>query len=99
MREAADGETSAGQRLKVMELFQVTIADMTTRFMALPDQAGITGFCEPSRCLVKGGIPTPCVGAGHANALLKEDTWSPRNPRHTPDSQSHYRHRHRPQRY
>ena len=72
MWEAADGETGTGQRLQVMELFQVTIADMTTRFMTFPDEAGVTGFSKPSGCLIKGGIPTPGVGARHPNALLEE---------------------------
>src|SRR5258706_6962879 len=43
-REAADREAVARQRLEVVQLLEVAVADLAAGLVAFPDQAGVAGF-------------------------------------------------------
>ncbi len=40
-RKAADREADRGQRLEIVQLLDMAIADMATRLVALPDDRGV----------------------------------------------------------
>src|SRR5262249_37918033 len=71
-RKAADGEAPGWQRLEIVQLLDMAVADLPAGVVALPGQA-----CVPGRQILfpgmdEGGIPAPAVGAGDPRPALEQ---------------------------
>src|SRR5690348_9617922 len=64
--KAADRESRHRQRLEVVQLLEVAVADLAAGLVAFPDQAGIAGLAEFFLGVHEGRVPAPGVGAGDA---------------------------------
>src|ERR1700732_3073979 len=69
-RKTRHGETGRRQKLQIVQLFDVAVADVASGLVALPDQAGIAGLGELFRGIDERRIPAPAVDAGQPNAAL-----------------------------
>src|SRR3981189_965501 len=86
VREAGDGEAMAGQRLEIVQLLEVAVADVAAGFVALPDDRRIVILGPFLGGEIERRVPAPGVGAGPANALLAEGTGGCRSPCPSPKS-------------
>ena len=60
------------QRLEVVQLLEVAVADLHAGAMALPDQDGVAGLGIALLGVDEGRVPAPAVGAGHPHAALEQ---------------------------
>jgi hypothetical protein len=70
--KAAHGKAGRGQGFEVVQLLDVTIADVTTRLVALPDDGGVVGRGVALGCMNEWRVPAPAVGARYAHSLLEQ---------------------------
>src|SRR6185369_15950144 len=61
-REAGDGEAIARQRLEIVQLLEVAIADVAAGFVAFPDQAGVAALFIPLGSVHERRVPAPGIG-------------------------------------
>src|SRR6266478_32043 len=71
-RKARHGETGRRQKLQIVQLFDMAVADVASGLVALPDQAGIPGLGELFRGVDERRIPAPAVDAGQPHAALEQ---------------------------
>src|SRR2546425_2714869 len=71
-RETGDREAVAGQRLEVVQLLEVAVADLAPGLVPLPDQRGVAGLLEFRLRMNERRVPRPGVGARHAHAALEQ---------------------------
>jgi len=71
-REAGHTEAVRRQRLQIVQLLQVAIADLPTGPVSLPDQSGIPGLPMPFRRVHEGGIPAPSIRACQFHSGLQQ---------------------------
>src|SRR5262245_9931130 len=72
VREAGDGEAVARQRLEIVQLLKMAVADVTTGLVAFPDDRGIVVLGPLLGGPVEWRVPAPGVGAGEPDALLEQ---------------------------
>src|SRR5215467_8604479 len=71
-RQAAHCEAVRWQALEIVKFLNVTVADLTARFVAFPDETRVLGGEILVLGMDEGRIPAPSVGAGHPHALAQE---------------------------
>src|SRR5271166_83312 len=71
-REARDHESGRRQRLEIVQLLDVAVADAPAGLVALPDDRGVARFGVALGGVDKRRVPAPRVGAGHPHALAQK---------------------------
>src|SRR2546428_2372518 len=71
-RETGDREAVAGQRLEVVQLLEVAVADLAPGLVPLPDQRGVAGLLEFRLRMNERRVPGPGAVARHAHAALEQ---------------------------
>jgi hypothetical protein len=67
VRKARNRVSIGWKYFEIVELLQVAIADITTGFVAFPDQGSVAGRNDFVRGMTEGGVPRPRVRARHSN--------------------------------
>src|SRR3954469_11344277 len=70
--KAGDEESVGRQRLEIMQLLEVAIADVAAGLVAFPDQPGIAGGKISGYGVTERSVPAPAVGACQADAALEQ---------------------------
>src|SRR5262245_29058371 len=71
--EAGDGEAVAGQRLEIVQLLEMAVADVAARLVAFPDDRGVVVLGPLLGREVERRVPAPGVGPGQADAALEQE--------------------------
>src|SRR3990167_1596573 len=72
--EAADREPRGRQRLQVVQLLKMAVADVAACLVALPDQGLVARLGHALGGVGKRRIPAPGVGAREAHTTLQQHT-------------------------
>src|SRR5690606_11141857 len=72
MWKTTDDEAVGRQGLEVVQLLEVTVADVPARLVAFPQKALVAGFGELLGCVREGRVPAPGVGTRQAHAALQQ---------------------------
>src|SRR5262245_26503233 len=71
-RKTAHSETLGRHRLEIVKFLDMTITDLATSAMSLPDQRRVVRLGIFFHCVDEWRVPTPAIGAGHAHATLEQ---------------------------
>src|SRR5689334_16470181 len=70
--EASDGEAMRRKLFEIAQLFHMTIRNLATGFVTLPDDRGVVGFQPTLADMRKRRVPAPGVDAGDAHAARRQ---------------------------